>query len=294
MIPLAKEITAALVFEHLPVRKPDSHKGSYGSLLCVCGSLQYRGAAALATEGALRSGAGLVTLASTEPVIQTVSTRCPEAIFLPCTPNQQGGICQTNGSALLEKARGCNALLFGPGLGNTPDTAALLELLGPGAGCSMVLDADGLNAAATLEELARPINLPLILTPHPGEMARLCGMTTAEINANRESIAAGYARANRCVVVLKGHRTIVAGPQGEVFCNTTGNPGLSRGGSGDILAGITASLLCQGLDPLYAAVCAVWLHGAAADRCSTRLGQYGMLPHDILVDLGHIFAENER
>ena len=111
---------------------------------------------------------------------------------------------------------------------------------------------------------------------------------------SRESVAVGYARANRCVVVLKGHRTIVAGPQGEVFCNTTGNPGLSRGGSGDILAGMTAAFLGQGLDPLYAAVCAVWLHGAAADRCAARLGQYGMLPHDILYDLGTIFVNSGR
>ncbi len=146
-----------------------------------------------------------------------------------------------------------------------------------------------------MESLPRPANLPLIITPHPGEMARLCGVTTAEINASRESVAAGYARANRCVVVLKGHRTIVAGPQGEVFCNTTGNPGLSRGGSGDILAGMTAAFLGQGLDPLYyAAVCAVWLHGAAADRCAARLGQYGMLPHDILYDLGTIFVNSGR
>ena len=157
-----------------------------------------------------------------------------------------------------------------------------------------MLDADGLNAAAAMPSLPRPANLPLIITPHPGEMARLCGVTTAEINASRESVAAGYARANRCVVVLKGHRTIVAGPQGEVFCNTTGNPGLSRGGSGDILAGMTTAFLCQGLDPLYAAVCAVWLHGAAADRCAARLGQYGMLPHDILYDLGTIFANSGR
>lgn len=291
---MAKEITAALVFDLLPVRKAESHKGSYGSLLCVCGSLQYRGAAALAAEGALRSGVGLLTLASVEPVIQSVCVRCPEATFLPCTANKQGFIDKTAAPLILEHARGKSALLFGPGLGNSPDTLALLELLAPGAGCGIVLDADGLNAAATLEHLPRPEGFPLILTPHPGEMARLCGMTTAEINANRESIAAGYARANDCVVVLKGNRTIIAGPQGDVFCNPTGNPGLARGGSGDILAGITASLLCQGLDPLHAAVCAVWLHGAAADRCSRRLGQYGMLPHDILLDLGSIFAENGR
>ena len=291
---MAKEITAGLVFEHLPARKPDSHKGSYGKLLCVCGCTQYRGAAALAVEGALRAGAGVLTLAAIEPVIQAVGIRCPEAVFLPCPTGEAGGIDVSQAPAIVQAARGSNALLFGPGLGNTPATAALLEQLGESAGCPLVLDADGLNAAATLSALPRPENLPLIITPHPGEMARLCGVTTAEINASRESVAAGYARANRCVVVLKGHRTIVAGPQGEVFCNTTGNAGLSRGGSGDVLAGMTAAFLCQGMDPLYAAVCAVWLHGAAADRCAARLGQYGMLPHDILYDLGTIFADSGR
>lgn len=291
---MAKEITASLVFEHLPARKPDSHKGSYGKLLCVCGCNQYRGAAALAVEGALRAGAGVLTLASIEPVLQGVGARCPEAVFLPCRTGEDGSIDPAEGERILQAARGSDAMLFGPGLGNTPGTAALLEQLGESAGCPLVLDADGLNAAAAMESLPRPANLPLIITPHPGEMARLCGVTTAEINASRESVAAGYARANRCVVVLKGHRTIVAGPQGEVFCNTTGNPGLSRGGSGDILAGMTAAFLGQGLDPLYAAVCAVWLHGAAADRCAARLGQYGMLPHDILYDLGTIFADSGR
>lgn len=291
---MAKEITAGLVFDHLPTRKSESHKGSYGTLLCVCGCSQYRGAAALAAEGAMRTGVGLLTLACVETVIPVVAARCPEVTYLPCASSAEGGIAQIEGSRILGKARGASALLFGPGLGNTPDTAALLELLGPGAGCPVILDADGLNAAAGLGQLPRPVDFPLIVTPHPGEMARLCGVTTAEINANRESFAAGYARANRCVVVLKGHHTIVAGPQGEVFQNTTGNPGLSRGGSGDILAGMISALVCQGLDPLYAAVCGVWLHGAAADRCASRLGQYGMLPHDILFDLGTIFADNER
>ena len=187
-----------------------------------------------------------------------------------------------------------DVLLFGPGLGDSEDTAALLEQLGPSAGCTLVLDAVGLNAAAKMEALPRSPGLPLILTPHPGEMARLCGLTTAEVNAGREGIAAGYARAEDCVVVLKGHRTIVAGPGGEVFVNPTGNPGLSRGGSGDILAGMIAGLAAQSLSPLDAAVCGVWLHGAAADQCAKRLGQYGMLPHDIFIDLGAIFAAAER
>ena len=292
---MAKEISAGLVFGQLAPRRPESHKGSYGRLLCVCGSARCRGAAALAVEGALRTGAGLVTLAAAEPVIAGVAARCPECIFLPCRQSAEGGVSAQSGRVILEQARGASALLFGPGLGNTPDTAALLELLGPGGGCPLVLDADGLNAAAALPELPRPLaQLPLILTPHPGEMARLCGLTIAEVEAGRESIAASYARAQNCVVVLKGHRTIVAGPEGEVYQNTTGNPGLARGGSGDVLAGMTAALLAQGLAPLMAAVCAVWLHGAAADRCAARRGQLGMLPHDLFEDLGALFAEYGR
>ena len=291
---MAKEITAQQVFELLPRRKPDSHKGSYGKVMCLAGSARFRGAAALAAEGALRAGAGLVTLASVEPVIAAVAARCPECVFLPCRQSAGGGVSVQSGRDVLEKVRGMDVLLFGPGLGDTPDTAALLEQLGPSAGCALVLDADGLNAAAKMDSLPRSPGLPLILTPHPGEMARLCGLTTAEVNAGREGIAAGYARAEDCVVVLKGHRTIVAGPDGEVFVNPTGNPGLSRGGSGDILAGMIAGLAAQGLSPLDAAVCGVWLHGAAADQCAKRLGQYGMLPHDLFADLGALFAAAER
>ena len=291
---MAKEITAQQVFGLLPRRRQDSHKGSYGKVMCLAGSARFRGAAALAAEGALRAGAGLVTLASVEPVIAAVAARCPECVFLPCRQSAGGGVSAQSGKAVLEKVRGMEVLLFGPGLGDTEDTAALLEQLGPSAGCALVLDADGLNAAAKMDSLPRSPGLPLILTPHPGEMARLCGLTIAEVNAGREGIAAGYARAEDCVVVLKGHRTIVAGPQGEVFVNPTGNPGLSRGGSGDILAGMIAGLAAQGLPPLDAAVCGVWLHGAAADQCAKRLGQYGMLPHDIFTDLGALFAAGER
>lgn len=291
---MAKEITAQQVFGLLPRRRQDSHKGSYGKVMCLAGSARFRGAAALAAEGALRAGAGLVTLASVEPVIAAVAARCPECVFLPCRQSAGGGVSAQSGKAVLEKVRGMDVLLFGPGLGDTPDTAALLEQLGPSAGCALVLDADGLNAAAKMDSLPRSPGLPLILTPHPGEMARLCGLTIAEVNAGREGIAAGYARAEDCVVVLKGHRTIVAGPGGEVFVNPTGNPGLSRGGSGDILAGMIAGLAAQGLPPLDAAVCGVWLHGAAADQCAKRLGQYGMLPHDLFADLGALFAAAER
>lgn len=291
---MAKEITAEMVFEQLLARKADSHKGSFGHLMCVCGSSRYRGAAALAAEGALRMGAGLVTLAGIDPVINSVSARLPECIFLPCKQSSQGGISSQSGRLILESTRGCSCLLLGPGLTDSEDTLSLVQLLVPGAGCGVVLDADGINAAARLDELPKPIDFPLILTPHPGEMARLCGLTVAEVQAGRESIAASYARSQGCVVVLKGHHTIIAGPDGQVFKCLAGNPGLARGGSGDILAGMTAALLTQGLDPLWAAVCAVWLHASAADQCSARLSQLAMLPHDIFFDLCRILAQNNR
>ena len=162
---------------------------------------------------------------------------------------------------------------------------------------SAVLDADGLNAAAQL--LAEGKTLPhpageLIVTPHPGEMARLTGLSAAQINADRENTACQYAEKWNAVVVLKGCHTVVAAPDGRVCTNPTGNPGLARGGSGDVLAGMTAALLACGLPAYEAAACAVYLHGAAADRAAAALGEYGMLPHDILSQLGRIFAENHR
>lgn len=162
---------------------------------------------------------------------------------------------------------------------------------------SAVLDADGLNAAASLmnggEELPRPAK-ELILTPHPGEMSRLTGLSVEAVQADRESIARRYAAQWNAVVVLKGARTVVAGPDGRVCINPTGNPGLARGGSGDVLAGMTSALLACGLPAYDAAACAVWLHGAAADRAAARRGEYGMLPQDIFPQLGRMFAENDR
>ena len=195
-------------------------------------------------------------------------------------------------------------LLLGPGLGGTAQSAAraaetrvLVQRLLPGFAGSAVLDADGLNAAAQLLAEGKALPHPtgeLILTPHPGEMARLTGLSVAEISADREKIARQYAKKWNVVVALKGSRTIVAAPDGRTCVNPTGNPGLARGGSGDVLAGMTAALLACRLPAFEAASCAVYLHGAAADRAAALCGEYGMLPHDILPQLGRMFAENQR
>ncbi len=291
---MGKPITAERVWENLPVRKSESNKGSYGKVLLVAGSQRYRGAAALCAEGAARTGAGIVTLAAIQPVLDAVLPRLPEICLLPCTTGSEGGIDSACADMILAQANRSSVLAIGPGLSVCAETKALVPALIAQSKVPVILDADGLNLAARLDSLPRPENAPLILTPHPGEMARLTRRSVDEIQSNRESVAAGYARANHCIVVLKGSRTLVAGPEGEVYVNTTGNAGLSRGGSGDILTGMIAALVAQKLPPLEAAACGVWLHGAAADRTAQRLGQYGMLPHDIFADLGRIFAENGR
>ena len=282
---MPREITEEFVWQSLPQRPENAHKGSQGRLTLVAGSRRYRGAAALCAEGALRCGAGLVTLAAPEAVIPGILARLPEIIFLSCGPDQV-----TDPQPIREIP--ADTLCIGPGLGNTSATRELTLALTRDFAGSVLLDADGLNALAGTP-LPRP-GKGLVITPHPGEMARLADISIPEVEENRAGVASGFARASDCVVVLKGHRTIVAGPGGEVFVNPTGGPGLSRGGSGDILAGMIAGLAAQGLSPLDAAVCGVWLHGAAAAECAKRLGQYGMLPHDIFRDLGALFAAAGR
>ena len=292
---MSTEITSEFVWHNIPPRPRDSHKGSFGTVLAVAGSAYYRGAALLAAEGALRTGAGM------EPVLAAAVARLPECCLCPCVAGAEGGISPESIPQLQRQK--ATVLLLGPGLGGTAqstgraaETRTLVQKLLPGFAGSAVLDADGLNAAADLlqtEKMLHPQG-ELILTPHPGEMARLTGHSAAEINADREGTALRYAKAWNAVVVLKGAHTVIAGPDGRCAVNPTGNPGLSRGGSGDVLAGMTSALLACSLPAFEAAACAVYLHGAAADRAAALHGETGMLPHDLLDALGTLFAENGR
>jgi len=291
---LPADITEEMVWKCLPARAQDSHKGTFGKVLCVAGSSRFRGAAALCTEGALRSGCGIVTLATVEPVFASVQPRMPEAILVSCAQCDDpykgewfGGISRSEAPRLVaEMKKDYDAMVIGPGMGNTPETTSLVNALVTDTDCTVVLDADGLNA---IKELPKPSKAGgIIITPHPGEMARLCGCSISDIKKAREAIALIYAVKNKCVVVLKEHRTIIATPEGRLFRNTSGNSGLARGGSGDILAGMIASFSAQGLSDESAAICGVWLHGKAAERCSERKSQTAMLPHDIFDDLGDL------
>lgn len=276
------KITQELVLPLLPQRTPESHKGNYGKVFAYCGCDKYRGAAALSVLGALRTGAGLVTLAAAENVIQSVAPLIPEATFLPMPARDFD-----------TEVRGYNTVLAGCGKEECHATVDMLErIIKHNVMGKLVLDAGGLmslNAQKSLWPQGRTI-----ITPHMGEMARLTGMTVAQLAQQPADIAAAMAKEWGVVLVLKGHRTLVAIPGGATYENTTGNAGLARGGSGDILAGMIAGLCAQGLSCADAAVCAVWLHGAAADACAAAASMGSMLPHDILPYLASIFKLNEQ
>lgn len=287
-----REIHREDLLRCLPRRAADTNKGSFGRVVAVAGSMAYRGAAALCCESALRTGAGLVYLASVEPVIQMVLTRTPECCALPCRTDGDGGVMAADAAAVRQRfAHSRAVLLAGPGLGDSAGRVlnALCGIGAPWQGA--VLDADALNAIAAGDLGTTPF-LPrdTVLTPHPGEMARLLGTTVEAVQADRPKAALRCAKRFQCVAVLKGTGTLVATPDGRLAQNTTGNPGLARGGSGDVLAGMLAALLAQGLPAFEAAYCAVWLHGAAADACAARTSQMTMLPHDILTDLGRLLG----
>lgn len=261
----------------LPRRERDSHKGDYGKLLIVAGSEGYTGAPVFAAQGALRSGAGLVYLGVPRDVYPMVATRCSSAMPFPLPDDTE---------QLVERARSCDVVLAGPGMGSSPRAQQIVFRLIEDIEGPLVLDADGLNALEGQTQRLRARTGLTVLTPHDGEFARLAGCSLP-LN-DRVEQAAELAQDTGCVVVLKGHETLTVDPQGRVWRNTTGNPGMAKGGSGDILAGMIASLLGQKQltgcvsCPGELVAWAVYLHGAAGDAAAAQYGEYGMLPDDTL------------
>ena len=264
------------VLSILPDRKADSHKGDYGKILLLCGSRGYTGAAALAAMGAMRSGAGLVYLAVPESIYAIEACKLTEAIVLPL-PDEGGTIAM---SALPEIRRllpKMDAVLIGCGLGQSEGTRAVLETVLREFSGPVVVDADGINLLAKHMDILRERHAPTILTPHAGEFVRIGGDNKADRVAETQRFAGEYG----CILLLKGHETVISDGK-ETYVNQTGNPGMAVGGSGDVLSGIIVSLLGQGIEPLKAAACGAWLHGKAGDICAEKIGQYGMLPTDLV------------
>lgn len=292
--PAGRALSEAEAVSLLPERPPTANKGSFGKLLTLCGCASFTGAAALSAGAALAAGAGLVTVAATDRVAATVGAALWEATFLPLTANAEGGASAENLGRLLERARGMTALLAGCGMGRSEDTDRLVDGLLDDCSCRLILDADALHAIKGRPGRLRNAALPPILTPHVGEMSRLTGRSIAEIKASAPALARAFAREHNAVLVLKDASTVVAAPDGRLFYHTGGNSGLARGGSGDLLAGLIASLAAQGMEAAEAAAVGVALHGAAGARCAARRSARGMQPHELIDDLCDIFLERER
>lgn len=270
----------------LPERPSDANKGTFGKVLVVAGSRNYVGAAYLATSAAMRSGAGLVTLASPESVYPLLASRLAEATFAPQPESADGRFTASTAASVFAALDGYDVMLLGCGIGQDNDTLGfvrdLLFALDPDRIRGVVIDADALNNLAQMPRWWHSLSVPAVLTPHPGEFSRLTGRTVKDIQAHRLQAARDAAAEWRQAVVLKGANTIVAGPSGEAWLSTFANPALASAGTGDVLAGLIAGFLGQGLDPVRAAVAGVYVHGAAGELLAAEMGDSGVLAGDVL------------
>jgi NAD(P)H-hydrate epimerase len=287
--PRIELLTRSAVREHITPRTPDSHKGDYGHVLVVAGSRGKTGAAHLSGIGALRSGAGLVTVATAASCQAVVAAMAPEYMTV-ALDETEAGLDPDGVDRLLEQAR--DVVAIGPGLGQASGTQAFIKALVDRATCPLVIDADGLNAfSGDPDRLTGREGREIIITPHPGEMARLVGMSTDEVQASRLEIARNFAVAHHLYVVLKGHRTLIATPDGKVFINPTGNPGMSTGGTGDVLTGMISAWLAHLLDAEAACKLAVYLHGMAGDLAEADEGEVSMTAGDLAAHIGDAVLE---
>lgn len=266
--------------EKLKPRRADTHKGDYGKVLIIGGNMGCTGAPQLAAEGAMRVGAGLVFMAAPECVYPVMAGGKREVITFP-VPSSGANYAHKALDALVERAGKCDAVVLGPGLGRSKESDRLVCELIAGLECPLILDADGINAAAENINVLRGRKAPTVVTPHDVEFARLGGSLEEGRLAGARQLAASLG----AVVTLKGSTTIAAHPDGRVFISAAGNPGMAKGGSGDVLAGVIAGLAAQGLSPLDAAAAGAYLHGSAGDLAADELGEFGMLPSDLLMKL---------
>lgn len=295
-------ITAADIEPVLAPRRPDSHKGTFGHVLVVGGSLGKSGAAAMAGMAALRSGAGLATIATPRSVLSSVAGFAPELMTEPLPETTEGTIALDALGQLEAMEENKSVVAVGPGLARHADTAEFVRLLAAKCKLPLVIDADGLNAFEGKSEELNGRNRPLVITPHPGEMARVTGLSTAQVQENRVKVAREFAASHHCIVILKGWHTVVAHHEGTAWINTTGNPGMATGGTGDILTGMLAGMIGQavsGLDAKQAKndhsrlllhiLAAVFLHGLAGDLARDRLAEHSLVATDLLTHLPAAF-----
>ena len=283
-----------MVYTTMPKRRLDANKGDFGKLFCLCGSYGMTGAAALSAKAAYRSGAGLVYMGVTEKTQSILAAQLVEPVYVQLPGNDMGTFSYKALPAILDFLENASCCLIGCGMGLNEDTQQLVYELVRRSSCPLVIDADGLNALSRRIDILQERRTDIILTPHPGEMARLIGRSVEYVNQNRGKVASDLAVRYGITVVLKGANTVIASPDGNLFINGTGNPGLAKAGTGDLLAGTIASLAAQGISPVQAAQNGVYLHGMAGDFTAERLCQYSMMATDILDDYHKAFKECDR
>lgn len=275
--------TDRLLFNKAVFNRPDdSNKGTLGSLLCICGSYGMAGAAIMAGKAALRCGIGLLKIAVPKSIYPVCATNILESVYYPLEETSNGVISSKNTDFLLEMCEKSSAVVIGCGLSVCDDTKNLVQSVITNCEKPLVIDADALNCICNKPEILKNLKAPAIITPHPGEMARLLHSTPKTVNSNRENTAIDFAKKFGVVTVLKGAGTIIASPDGEVYINHTGNSGMATGGSGDVLSGIIGSLLAQGAAPINVAAAGVFLHGTIGDLAAEKLGKISMLPTDMI------------
>lgn len=274
--------TADLVRSWLPRRSSGAHKGDFGRVLVLAGSRGMTGAASLAGDAALKAGAGLVTVAVPETLHDIMEVKLTEVMTIPLPDTGKGAFSTAAGREVLAIQDKFDVLAVGPGISTVTEVVALVRELLPEVRIPCVLDADALNALAGAEEILNKIQAPVVITPHPGEMGRLLGKSASDIQSDRLAAASKAAGAWGVVALLKGARTVVAAPDGSMYINPTGNPGMATGGSGDVLTGVIAALIAQGLEPAMAAAGGAYIHGLAGDLAAEKKGMIGLTAGDVL------------
>jgi NAD(P)H-hydrate epimerase len=278
-------------------RPRDANKGSFGHVLVIGGSLGKAGAAAMAGMSALRTGAGLSTIATAKSVLSTVAGFHPEVMTEPCEETDAGTISlrALEYAHMDNLVKGKTVLAIGPGISRHAETAEFVRTVVQKYSTPIVLDADGLNAFEGVSEKLNGKARALVITPHPGEMARLTGLSIPQVQRDRIGIARSFAREHQLIVVLKGHRTLIAQPDGEVWVNTTGNPGMATGGTGDILTGMVAGMMAQHPSQILKAVTsAVYLHGRAGDVACETMGEHSLVATDLIEALPEAFRRTRE
>lgn len=282
----------------LPKREPFSHKGSFGRALLICGSKNMVGCCSLATEGALRSGAGLVTLAFPDCLYTALTSRLTENLFLPLSTNKDGVISSDSINTVLSACKDSDVVMVGCGLGTDKSIKELIKALVTENTKPLIMDADALNCLSDFNDILLSKKCEILLTPHPGEMSRLCGLSVGDVEDNREEIIVDFCKTYSVNVLLKGHRTLICDSKAEkLYINKTGNTGLSKGGAGDLLSGIIAGLTPSMKGNLFeSAILGAFVHGMSADILKKDFSEYSILPTDCAKILGKVYSllENER